>query len=115
MKNYFFVLVTLIFCSCGKDNAGIPEAQGGLLPTNYIYIKDGAFTPKNTTVVNGSSITFVNQSGASLGIYSIDSVFINKQGIADNTSYFFKKDTVATINYFVAGKPNINGSISFTP
>ncbi len=104
-----------VIASCNKDNKGIPEAQGGLLPTNYIYIKDASFSPANITAVNGSSFTFVNQSGSAKGVYSIDSVVINKQGIADNTSVFFKKDTVGTINYFMAGKPTVFGSITLTP
>jgi hypothetical protein len=121
MKQYFYLLIfsIIVFSSCGKDNSGIPEAEGGLLPTNYIYIKDGSFTPNNITAVNGSSFTFVNQSSGTQGIYSLDSIFINKQGIEANKSYFFKKDTVrsspVTIYYFMAGKQNVNGSITITP
>jgi plastocyanin len=115
-KIYFaFVALAIFFCSCGKDNVGIPEAQGGLLPSNYIYIKDGKFTPNNMRAVNGSTFTFVNQSGATVGIYSFDSVVINKQGIADNTSYVYKKDTTGTIYYFLAGNQGIGGSITITP
>ncbi len=108
-------IAPFIIASCSKDNKGIPEAQGGLLPTNYIYIKDASFSPTNITAVNGSSFTFVNQSGSAKGVYSLDSVVINKQGIADNTSVFFKKDTVGTIYYFMAGKPTVFGSITLTP
>ncbi len=97
----------------------MPEAQGGDLPTNYIILKDSAFSPANITAVNGNSFTFVNFSGATAGIYSSDSVLINKQGIAPNTSYFFKKDSAITsaytINYRLAGKPNVAGSITITP
>ncbi len=121
MKKYFYLLIlsVVILTSCGKDSAGIPEAQGGLLPTNYIYFKDGVFSQKNTIAVNGSSFTFVNQSSSSIGIYSSDSVYINKQGIESNKTYFFKKDTVSNspivINYFLAGNQSINGSITITP
>jgi hypothetical protein len=109
-----FILVVGTFLACSKEGAGIPEAQGGLLPTNYIIIKDSSFSPKDTTVVTGSSFTFVNQSASTKGIYSVDSVVINKQGLLSNTSYFFKKDTVGTIYYFMAGKPTVRGSITLT-
>ena len=92
--NHLFILlliVSLFFTSCNKDSAGQSVPIGGNLPTNYIIISDGAFSPNSITVVNGSSITFVNHSGVAKGIYSSDSVVINKQNIADNASYFLKK------------------------
>ncbi len=111
------VLLNVIFIlqSCSKDGVGRPEPVGGNLPTNFIIISDGAFSPNSLTVVNGSSITFVNRSGTAKGIYSSDSVVINKQNILDNTSYFFKKDTVGTLVFRMAGKPSAAGSITFTP
>ncbi|MEQ1555054.1 MAG: hypothetical protein ABL929_12790 [Ferruginibacter sp.] len=111
----FIYFGIIVITACNKNATGMPEPQGGLLPTNYIFIKDATFSPTNITAVNGSSFTFVNQSGSSKGLYSSDSVIINKQGIADNTSYFFKKDTVGTIYYRMAGKPTVVGSITLTP
>ena len=108
-----FLVLSFFFLSCNKN--GQPEPVGGELPTNFIIINDNAFSPNSLTVVNGSSITFVNRSGTAKGIYSADSVVINKQNILDNTSYFFKKDTVGTIVFKMAGKPSVQGSISFTP
>lgn len=108
-------IIAFLLHSCSKDGKGQPAPVGGDLPTNYIIISDGAFSPDKITVVNGSSITFVNHSGSAKGIYSLDSVIINKQGIADNTSYFFKKDTVGTIIFRMAGKPSATGSITLTP
>ena len=117
---YFLLLilnlsVVMSFISCNKDGAGQPGPVGGDLPTNYIIMSDGAFSPNSLTIVNGSSVTFLNRSGTAKGIYSSDSVVINKQNIADNTSYFFKKDTVGTIIFKMAGKPSVTGSITFTP
>jgi hypothetical protein len=115
MKNILcFILIAITFLACKKEGDGTPEAQGGLLPTNYIYIKDNSFSPSDAVAVSGSSFTFVNQSTSARGIYSVDSVVINKQGITENTSYFFKKDTVGTIYYFMAGKPAVRGSITLT-
>jgi hypothetical protein len=115
-KYLLIIFLAIIITACNKDNGkGIAEPQGGLLPTNYIIIKDGSFSPANTSAVRGSSFTFVNQSGVDKGIYSSDSLVINKQGIANNTSYFFKKDTVGTIYYTMAGKPSVFGSITLTP
>ena len=114
---YFSLFYTAVisFISCNKDGAGQPEPVGGALPTNYIIVNDSTFLPSSVTVVNGSSITFVNRSGTAKGIYSSDSMVINKQNILMNTSYFFKKDTVGTINFKMAGKPSATGSIIFTP
>ena len=114
---YFSLFFTAfnVFISCNKDGSGQPEPVGGALPTNYIIVNDSTFSPSSVTVVNGSSITFVNRSGTAIGIYSSDSIVINKQNILMNTSYFFKKDTVDTINFKMAGKPSASGSITFTP
>lgn len=113
----FFYILCLEACS--KEGKGMPEAQGGGLPTNYIILKDGKFSPSALTAVNGNSFTFVNYSGETAGIYSSDSMMINKQNIAVNTSYFFKKDTSITSPYTIiyrqAGKPNVTGSITLTP
>ncbi len=117
MKHYINLSVLLLlvigFTACSKN--GQPEAVGGELPTRYIIISDGAFSPKQDTAVNGTSFTFINRSGSVKGIYSLDSMVINKQGIADNSSYFFKKDTVGTIIFRMAGKPSASGSITLTP
>ena len=109
------VVSAFILLSCAKDNKGISEAVGGQLPSNYIIISDTGFSPVSLTAVRNSTFTFVNHSGSARGIYSSDSVVINKQNIADNTSYIFTKDTVGTIIYRMAGKPAATGSITITP
>ncbi len=117
MKNISYasliLCVTVIIISCNKNEQ--PAPAGGNLPTNYIIITDAAFSPASLSVVNGSSITFINRSGVAKGIYSLDSVLINKQNILDNTAYFFKKDTIGTIIFKMAGKPAVSGSINFIP
>ena len=119
MKNFGGLLLLLIygcfFTSCNKDGAGQSEPVGGDLPTNYIIMSDSTFSPRSVAVVNGSSITFINRSTSTKGIYSSDSAVINKQNILVNTSYFFKKDTVATIVFSLGGKPAVSGSITYTP
>jgi hypothetical protein len=115
---YFLILIVvtnLLLMGCSKEGNGVGEPQGGLLPSNYIIIKDGAFSPANTIAVRGASFTFVNQSGSTKGIYSNDSIVINKASIDNNASYYFKKDTVGTVFYFMAGKPSVQGSITLTP
>lgn len=113
IKLSVLLLLVIGFTACSKN--GQPEPVGGQLPTRYIIISDGAFSPKEDTAVNGTSFTFINRSGSVKGIYSLDSMVINKQGIADNSSYFFKKDTVGTIIFRIAGKPSASGSITLTP
>ena len=108
-------VVAFTFSSCERECSGCSDAVGGLLPTNYIIIKDSAFSPSSITAVNGSSFTFVNNTGAIKGIYSLDSIIINKPTIQTTSSYFFKKDTVGTIYYHMAGKPSVVGSITLTP
>ena len=113
IKLSVFLLLVIGFTACSKN--GQPEPLGGQLPTRYIIISEAGFSPKEDTAVNGTSFTFINRSGSVKGIYSSDSVVINKQGIADNSSYFFKKDTVGTIIFRMAGKPSASGSITLTP
>ncbi len=119
MKNaivlLFLCIVNCYFMACSKVSDGMPDPAGGNLPTNYVFIQSTGFTPQSITVVNGSTVTFINQSGATVGIVSSDSVVINKQNLAANTSYIFKKDTTGTIFYNLAGKPSVNGSITLTP
>lgn len=114
----FFSLVWFLY-SCGKGNDGVAAAQGGGIPTNYIILTNTSFSPSAITAVIGNSFTFVNHSGAAAGIYSSDSLVINKQNIADNTSFYFKKDTAISSPYTIifrqAGKPNVTGSITLTP
>ena len=120
MKFNFALAAAVSFCiiagiSCSKDGKGISEAAGGALPTNYIIINDGSFVPDSITAVRNSTFTFVNHSGSAKGIYSSDSIVINKQNIADNTSFIFTKDTVGLIIYRMAGKPSVTGSIKIIP
>jgi hypothetical protein len=116
MKYFFSIIFSIcILAACGKEGKGAEEAQGGLLPTNYITIKDASFSPTNSIAVRGSSFTFINQSGSVKGVYSSDSMVINKPTIDNDASYFFKKDTAGTIYFFMAGKPTVVGSITLTP
>lgn len=108
-----FCIVASLLLSCNKD--GRPAAVGGDLPTHFIIVNNGYFSPINDTAVNGSTFTFVNHSGATVGIYSEDSTVINLQGLLDNTSFIFKKDTVGTIIYRMAGNTSASGSITLTP
>ncbi len=113
------LFTSAIMYSCTKEGAGQSEPKGGEIPTNFIILKNGTFSPSALTVVNGNSVTFVNYSGETAGIYSSDSITINKQGIAPNTSYYFKKDSAISSDYTIiyrqAGKPNVTGSITITP
>ena len=106
-------LVCAVICSCNKG--GMPDAVGGDLPTNYIILTPAGFSPVSDTAVRNSTFTFVNHSGVAAGIYSSDSIVINQQGIANNTSFVFKKDTLGTIIYRLAGTPSISGSITIRP
>lgn len=109
------IAVLVTFLSCTREGKGIPDAVGGALPTNFIIVTDAGFSPSAAVAVNGSTFTFVNQSGSTIGLYSTDSIIINKQNIPANSSYVFVKDTVGVITYFKAGKPTLRGSIKLTP
>jgi hypothetical protein len=113
----FVCSLTFVLSSCGKEGAGMPDPVGGDLPTHYIIFDGSSFSPVADTAVRNSTFTFVNHSGASMGIYSSDSIAINKQGIASNTSFICRTDTlgVRTIIYRLAGTPSISGSLTITP
>ncbi len=117
-KAFLFVTVMscfLIFTSCSKICKGCPEAAGGELPTSFITINANNFKPADITLVRGNTVTFVNNTGAVQGVYSLDSIIIKQPAIQNTSSFLFKKDTVGTVYFQLAGKPAVVGSITFTP
>lgn len=104
------LLATVV--SCGKNET---DPAGGNLPTNYILVKDSSFSPSPLTVVSGSSVTFVNNTGATHTLMSDDSSTIQLVSIAPGTSYFFKKDTSGTFPYHCTLHPSARGTIILTP
>ncbi len=99
--------------SCSKTTGD--DGQGGQLPTHYVIIKDNSFSPSLLTVATGSSITFVNSTSDEHRIVSDDSAAIVSPVIASNTSFFYKKDTVGTINYHCSNHPTVTGTIILRP
>ncbi len=107
------VLVAALY-SCTKS-ADDFTAEGGLLPTHYIIIKDSSFSPATLTVATGSSITFVNDTDFEHSIVSDDSSAILSGVIAHKTSFFYKKDTVGIITYHCGLHPTVKGTIILRP
>jgi plastocyanin len=107
-------LLSLFIFSCERPHVG-SNTGGGLLPTNYIVIKDSSFSPASLTVVSGSSITFLNQSSMVHRLMTDDSTTIRDTAIAPNKYYFFKKDTFGTFNYHLVDKQSARGTIIITP
>ena len=56
------------------------------------------------SVVNGSTITFVNNTTTSKTILSTDSTIIPVTVVPAGGSYLFKKDTTASFQYYQKGK-----------
>ena len=106
------IISTVYSCS---QNDELFDAQGGTLPTNYILIKDAAFTPDVITVATGSSFTFVNETNDEHSIVSDDSSAILSGIIRVNSSYYYKKDTVGVIRYHCGQHPSVRGAITFRP
>ena len=116
--SFRFLLPTLVtiaaIASCGKSNTNF-YGQGGLLPSNYIYILDSSFSPNTLNIAIGSSVTFVNNSSLTHTIKSDDTTFLKTPGIVPGTSFYFKKDTIGTINYHCVEHPNVRGTIIYRP
>ncbi len=113
----WFVIATIMVSgiySCNKKNTEF-DPQGGLLPTNYVYINDSSFSPESLTVVSGSSITFVNRTVNSHQIISDDTVTLKSKILAIDSFYFFKKDTFGTFPYHCINHPTARGVITITP
>lgn len=108
----FFIISAV--CSCSQNDE-LFDAQGGTLPTNYILIKDGVFTPDAITVAAGSSFTFVNETNDEHSIVSDDSSAILSGIIRVNSSYYYKKDTFGVIRYHCGQHPSVRGAITFRP
>jgi len=109
-------LLVTIFSIIGCERAHVgANTGGGLIPTNYIMIKDSSFSPANLSMVSGNSITFVNQSSIVQRLISDDSTTIRDTSIQPNKSYFWKKDTFGTFNYHLVNKTTARGSLTITP
>jgi len=110
----FTVILATGFYSCTKTADDFTGVDGSL-PTNYIIIKDNSFAPSYLVVSSGSSITFVNDTDAEHSIVSEDSATILSGVIQSKTSFYFKKDTVGTIQYHCGLHPTVKGTITLRP
>jgi len=110
----FVTLAFLFFASCESPHSG-SNTGGGLIPTNYVAIKDSSFTPSTLTIVSGNSVTFLNQTGMMQILRSDDSTTIRDTSIAPNRSFYFKKDTSGTFGYHLKNKPAAKGTLIITP
>ena len=111
----FFAFTAIIISSCTKEEEIGYNDLGGTLPTNYIYVTDQSFSPSFVRVAIGSSFTFVNLTGQTHTIVSDDLTTIPPHSIAPSTKFYFKKDTVATINYHCVEHPTITGTLELRP
>ncbi|MEP7164997.1 MAG: hypothetical protein ABI741_09885 [Ferruginibacter sp.] len=105
--------------SCSKDEEDF-GAQGGLLPTHYIDIRDSSFSPSLITVAAGSSFTFLNKTTINHTIVSDDSSTILSPAIAPSSSFYVKPDTLAgslavRIYYHCKEHPAAQGTIILLP
>lgn len=108
-------LISYTISSCTKEEEIGYNDLGGTLPTNYIYVTDQSFSPSFVRVAVGSSFTFVNLTGQPHTIASDDLTTIPPHTIAPSTKFYFKKDTVATINYHCVEHPTITGTLELRP
>ncbi len=116
MKSTCILLIfsCILFSSCVESYLG-PAPVGGDLPTNYIAIKDSAFTPNNLTLYAGSTVTFVNNTSSAKKIVGTDSTTLPAVTLAPNSSFTYRKDTVASIFYKRADNAAITGVIHLVP
>ena len=117
MNRIFYLLipgVLSVLLSCTKTEAGFTP-QGGELPAHYIIMKDSSFSPAILTVVSGTTIRFLNQTGLEQRITSSDSITIAPVSIPANGFYHFKANNFGIINYHYTNRPGIKGLIIATP
>ena len=112
-------ILLFVFYSCSKDSDR-SEPQGGLLPTNYININDGSFSPTPLTVSAGSSFTFLNKTTGTHTIVSADSSTLLSKALAPDSFYYVKPDTLSgsqpvVIYYHCKEHPTVTGTIILTP
>jgi hypothetical protein len=110
----FLILTTVLLISCESPHSGA-NSGGGLVPTNYIVIKDSSFSPAMISLVSGNSITFLNQTGSVQRLMTDDSTTIRDTAIAPNRSFYFKPDTTGTFEYHLVNKVSARGSFIITP
>jgi hypothetical protein len=104
----------MLFSGCEKIDEGY-NPSGGNLPTNYIVIFDGSFSPSSLTLVGGNSVTFLNSSSGSHQIISADSTTINTGLLAPQAYYYWKKDITGTYPFHCSLHPAEQGVLVLTP
>lgn len=115
----WLLLVAAGLYACDKNKNF--EAQGGELPTHYIEFKDSAFTPRTTSVANGSNFTFLNNTPATITIVGDDTTILKSVSIGSHLSYFFKPDTIPAtpipiyIPFHCVEYPSARGLIILNP
>ena len=104
------VCLVILLISCNKSN-NFAEAQGGDLPTHYIFIRSTGITPETTRVTLGSTITFVNQDNVAHSYRSFDTITLKTGAIDPHTSYVFRKDTIGYFPFFSQPDSLVTGLI----
>lgn len=114
--NYLFVIVFggMLIASCNKNENANSYAAGNGLPTNYVSILNGGFSPNVLIVPNGSSITFLNSSSSTHTLVSDDSVTLVTTPIAPNKYFSYRKYFVGILNYHCVEHPSETGIIEQT-
>ncbi len=111
---FLCLFVLFIFSSCEKTHHSYTSA-GGQLPGHNIVIKDSSFFPASLTVVAGSTISFLNQTGSPHTIMSDDSIAIKPIVIAPGSYYTFKSAYSGIVPFHCADHPSARGVLIISP
>lgn len=112
---FVFLVVSLLLITCVKPNPDYSSGSGNL-PSYYIKINDGFFTPAFLRISAGASVVFVNKTDKIKTLRSKENPLIfNNISIEPEKTFSLKSDTAVVINYYVDDKPNVQGVIVFKP
>jgi plastocyanin len=81
--------------------------------TNYVSIKDSAFTPNQLAISPGETVTWTQDDNTEHSVTSSDQLF-NSNTLVPGDTFSFTFDTVGTYNYFCVfhGAGNMAGTIN---
>lgn len=112
---FTFFIVSSLIVSCVKPNSDFSMGPGNL-PSYYIKINQGNFTPADLRISAGASVIFVNKTDKIQTLRSKENPLIfNDISIEPEKTYLLKSDTAIVIKYYTDDNPNVQGLIVFRP
>lgn len=105
---FLLSLLTFVFLSCTKDDAGTP------LP-NSVSIADNSFTSSSLTVAKGTKVIWTNNGATIHTVTSDDGASFDSGAIASGGTFSYTFNTTGTFGYHCQIHSGMTGTIIVSP